>query len=575
MATETAAPGTQVNDTVTIGGLNGYTGTLTWELIGPMTPVSGGSCAGINWSAAPSTPVGQGTVAITTDGSVVTGPANVGVVGCYAWADSFSGTFPGSSAITAGAANEVVLVEDQAYQPLLSTAAALTPAGSGTNTVADTVTVARSGLGLGLGEGLVVSYSAPLEWTLLGPVAADNDMCTGANWAAAPVAATGTLSVTGDGTYSTPSEALYAAGCYTFTEDLAAASDETAASSQAGTSSETVLVLAPPAIVTRSSTTAQKPHGSVFDTVSVTGTDGGSGELDWSLVGPVTPASAGKCTGVNWNGAPVVTSGAVLVTADGNLATGAANLGGPGCYSWTDNFSGGSFVSETSVGAGADNEVILVETPNFTGPTPVTLTATPSTTTPTAPPMTRPPEPPTTSSTVTPTTSPTTTSAPPMSHQAVIAAASLLVTTTSLASVPVAPTTTTTTPPHKRGRQAAAAKAAAAAVRAAAVRGAAARAAATAAVRAAAPAAGASPSYPAGPSAHKGKNGASPPPGPRGARAPGTFPNGLGLIGTDLGRWSPSGAPWGTIFSGTVGLAFLATCGAGFVLSYRRRRRRV
>jgi uncharacterized repeat protein (TIGR01451 family) len=609
MATETAAPGTQVNDTVTIAGLNGYTGTLTWELIGPMTPVSGGSCAGINWSAAPSTPVEQGTVDITTDGSVVTGPANVGVVGCYAWADSFSGTFPGSSAITAGAADEVVLVEDQAYQPLLSTGAALTPAGSGTNTVADTVIVARSGLGLGQGEGLVVSYGAPLEWTLLGPVSAVNDMCTGANWAAAPVAATGTLSVTGDGTYSTPSEALYAAGCYSFSEDLAAVSDETAASSPAGTSSETVLVLAPPAIVTRSSTTAQKPHGSVFDTVSVTGTDGGAGELDWSLVGPVTAASAGKCTGVNWNGAPVVTSGSVLVTADGNFVTAAANLGGPGCYSWTDNFTGSSFVSETSVGAGADNEVIIVEPPNFTAPTPVTLTATPSTTAPTAPPTTRPPEPTTTSPTVTPTTSATTTSAPPLSHQAVMAAARLLVTTTSLASVPVAPTTTTTGPPHKKGRQAAAAKAAAvraaavraaavraaavraaavraaavraaavraAAVRADAVRAAAVRAAATAAARAAAAAAAAAgPSFPAGPSVHKDKKGASAPSDPRGARAPGTLPNGLGLIATDLGRWSPSGVPWGTIFSGTVGVAFLATCGAGLVLSYRRRRRRV
>jgi hypothetical protein len=583
VATATAPPGAQVSDTVTIGGLNGYTGTLSWELIGPMTSVSGGSCAGINWSAAPSTPVGQGTVDITTDGPVVTGPANVAIMGCYAWADSFSGTFPGSSAITAGAANEVVLVENQAYQPLLSTTAALEPAGAGANTVSDTVTVARSGLGLGQGEGLGVSYDAPLEWALLGPVAPLNDQCAGANWTAAPVAATGTLSVTGDGTYSTPSQELYAAGCYSFSEDLAAASDETAASSQAGTSPETVLVLAPPEIVTRSSSTTQKPHGSVFDTVSVTGTDGASGELDWSLLGPVTPASAGNCTGADWTGAPVVASGVVLVTADGSLATGPVSLGGTGCYSWTDAFTGGSFVRGTSVGAGADNEVISVETSNFTSPTPVTVTTTPPTTT--APPTARAPEPTTTSLPVTPTTSPTTTTVPPMSHQAVMAAVRRLVTTTSLPPAPVAPTTTTTRPPHKKGRQtpadvaraaAAAAAARAAAVRAALARVAVARAVAAAAVRAAAAAAAvaAGQLYPAGPSAHKGRNGASAPPGPSVARAPGTLPNGLGLIGTDLGRWSPSGAPWGTIFSGTVGLAFLATCGAGLVLAHRRRRRR-
>ncbi len=235
VATANAAPGTQVSDEVTISGLKGYTGTLTWELIGPMTPVGGGSCTGVNWSAAPATPVGQGTVDITSDGTVATGPASVAAVGCYAWVDSFSGTFPGSSAITAGAANEVVLVQYQAYQPLLSTAAALSPTGAGANSVSDTVTVARSGLGQGQGEGLAVSYSAPLEWTLLGPAAPVGGQCSGVNWTGALVAATGTMSVTGNGGYSTPSEQLFAAGCYTFSEELQAASDETAASSEPGT----------------------------------------------------------------------------------------------------------------------------------------------------------------------------------------------------------------------------------------------------------------------------------------------------------------------------------------------------
>ena len=426
LAPSTAPSYSQISDTVTISGLNGYTGTLTWQLIGPMAPASGGSCAGINWANAPSPPVGQGTLNVTSDGSVVTGPVSIGGIGCYAWADSFSGTFPGSSAITAGAANEVVLAQDPLYPPSLSTTAALTPAGPGTNTVADTVIVA--GPGLGQGQGVSVSYGTALEWTLFGPVAPVNNLCNGVNWTAAPVAATGTLAVTGDGAYSTPSEDLYAAGCYSFADELEAASHATGASSQAGTSSETVLVLAPPAIATHSSSTTQKPHGSVFDTVSVTGTDGGSGQLDWSLVGPVNPVDAGKCAGVNWTGAPVVASGAILVTAEGTLTTAAASLGGTGCYSWTDDFTGSSFVGGTSVGAGADNEVIVVETSNIPSPTPVTTT----TTTPSPPPATRAPEPTTTSSTVTPTTSPATTSAPPMSHQAVIAASRLLVTTTSV-----------------------------------------------------------------------------------------------------------------------------------------------
>jgi hypothetical protein len=592
VATATAGPGTQVSDSVTITGLNGYTGTLTWELIGPMTPVAGGNCAGINWSGAPSPPVGQGTVDITSDGSVVTGPGKRRGRGVLRLGRQFFGDVPRQHAITAGAADEVVLVEYQSYQPLLSTAAALTPSGSGTNTVADTVTVARSGLGLGQGEGLTVSYSTTLEWALLGPVAPAGDLCAGANWTAATVAATGTLSVTGNGAYSTPSEQLSAAGCYSFTEELEAASDEAAASSQAGTSPETVLLLQPPAIVTNSSSTAQKPHGSVFDNVSVTGTDGSPGELDWSLVGPVTPASGGKCTGVDWTGAPVVASGAVLVTADGNLATGPASLGGAGCYSWTDAFIGDAFVGATSVGAGADNEVILVGTSDITPPTVVTTT--PSTTTPTSPPPPRAPEPTTTSSTVTPTTSPTTTSSPTLSHQAVIAPSRQPVTTTSTSQVPVAPTTTTSTPSQGKARQAAAARAAAtasaaraavarasaaraavarAAVARAATRAAAARAAAAAKAATVAKAAAAAKAAARAAAAGKGKNGAPASHGPSGARADSTVPNGLGLIGTDLGRWSPGGPPWGTILSGTVAFAFVAMCGAGFILARRRRRR--
>ncbi|MGD0811862.1 MAG: hypothetical protein ABSA91_19455, partial [Acidimicrobiales bacterium] len=306
-------------------------------------------------------------------------------------------------------------------------------------------------------------------------------------------------------------------------------------------------------------------------------TNGNPGELDWSLVGPVAPAAGGTCVDLHWTGAPVVASGVLAVTADGNLTTGPASLAGPGCYSWADIFTGNAFVAATSVGAGADNEVVVVETSSTPSSPPTTNT--PPTTAPTGPPPTRAPSPTTASSRATSTTSFTTTSAPTMSHQRVMAKARFLVTTTSLPPVPVAPTTAGPTLEKLRqatalaarpARVAAAAAAAAAAASSAAARATAARVATEVAVAAST---ATRPSNAAGAATHKGNAAAAVSRAPRGTRAGGTFPDGLGLIGTDLGHWSPSAPPWGIILSGTIALAFLAICGAGFARSHRRRRR--
>jgi hypothetical protein len=167
-----------------------------------------------------------------------------------------------------------------------------------------------------------------------------------------------------------------------------------------------------------------------------------------------------------------------------------------------------------------------------------------------------------------------------MSHQRVMAKARFLVTTTSLPPVPVAPTTAGPTLEKLRqatalaarpARVAAAAAAAAAAASSAAARARAARVATEVAVAAST---ATRPSNAAGAATHKGNAAAAAVSrAPRGTRAGGTFPDGLGLIGTDLGRWSPSAPPWGIILSGTIALAFLAICGAGFARSHRRRRR--
>jgi len=124
----------------------------------------------------------------------------------------------------------------------MTTHAVVTTAANGTQSVVDDVTVTGSGLGT---PGNPVT-STTLTWTLFGPAAAVDGSCASVDWAAQSVRATGTITVTADGTYTTPATALSVAGCYTFDEELAATANALATSTSPGVAVETVYV-APPA----------------------------------------------------------------------------------------------------------------------------------------------------------------------------------------------------------------------------------------------------------------------------------------------------------------------------------------
>jgi uncharacterized repeat protein (TIGR01451 family) len=348
-----AYPYASASDSVTISGIGAYTGSLAWTLVGPVTPAPDGTCNGLSWTGAAT--VGSGTTAISADGTVTTGPETVVALGCYSWTDALTGTFPGSTTVNAGAANEVVLV--QPHQPTLTTTAVVTSGSGGTKSVLDDITLSGSGIGSS-GAG---PQSAVLGWTLAGPVTPISNACSSANWLGAATVAAGTITVTGDGPYSTPSDGLTTAGCYSYSESLAPTADSTGAGSADGVSNETVLLLPPPTITTTASSTQAHPYVSLSDSVAVTGTFGQSGTLDWSMVGPVTPASDGTCNGVSWSGAPTVDSGTSAVTSDGSLTTGPSVVKTVGCYSFADTFSGADFVGQAAVPAGAANEVMLVQ----------------------------------------------------------------------------------------------------------------------------------------------------------------------------------------------------------------------
>ncbi|MEO7016073.1 MAG: hypothetical protein ABI067_05965 [Leifsonia sp.] len=227
-------PNVDLSDAVTVSGTGGQAGTIAWSLVGPVAPVSG-SCDTVTWTGAAT--LATGSTAVTGDSTVTTGPVTPTAAGCYSWTDSLSSTTPGGfpSPVTAaaGASHETALVS--LYQPTIVTTATTTVSGHQT-TFTDHVTVSGSGIGLGGGS----PASSDLTWTLVGPVAAVNGKCTSVNWAGATQQATGTISVSSDGTYATSGTQISAAGCYTFFESLAATTDSEAATTLPGDPAETV-----------------------------------------------------------------------------------------------------------------------------------------------------------------------------------------------------------------------------------------------------------------------------------------------------------------------------------------------
>jgi uncharacterized repeat protein (TIGR01451 family) len=87
------------------------------------------------------------------------------------------------------------------------------------------------------------------------------------------------------------------------------------------------------------------------DDVTISGTEGLEGTLDWTLFGPVGVGASGTCDDADWAGASVFDAGSVPVAGDGIVTTTpAAAPSTAGCYSYSDVLSspyyGGDVVSD-------------------------------------------------------------------------------------------------------------------------------------------------------------------------------------------------------------------------------------
>jgi hypothetical protein len=348
-------PGGQVSDAVSISGLGDQDVTLTWTLYGPVAPVNGqcpaqGDAA---WNGAQA--FDTGTVPVSGDGSVPTGPAKAFTdTGCYTFVDSLPATADTAAVTTPrGVPDETVQVQSKGT-PAVQTVASVNQAEVG-DSVSDGVEI--SGLG---------SQADPVivTWTLLGPVAAVNGACDAVDWSNAPTWDTGTFTVSGDGTFNTgDAKALAQTGCYTFVESVPATGSTTPVTTAAGVPDETVLVgPATPAIATTASVSSGKPGLKVSDSIVLSGTKGAHPQIDWALLGPIDAVS-GACPSDSsaYPATAIADSGTIPADGgDGTYTTPETTLDAKGCYSYVETVHATTTSVEVQSAAGIAAETVLV-----------------------------------------------------------------------------------------------------------------------------------------------------------------------------------------------------------------------
>jgi hypothetical protein len=336
-------PGLTVHDTVTITGPVPAGTIYTWRLYGPIAAVAG-SCAGLDWSAAPL--LTSGTETLTGPGVVTTDDVTLAAVGCY----SYGGTLPATTGTTTsvqdpGVPAETVLVS--ANSPTVVTTAS-DASGLPGDVFTDSIAITGTG-----------GASTTYQWTLNGPVAAVSGSCAAVDWTGAPVVDSGPLAITGDGTYTTPDRTVSDVGCYSYSGQLAATATTDAVALAAGDPAETFLIAAFAPTVQTTASGPANPGGNASDSVVVSGTGGVATSYDWTLITAPTPVS-GTCDAVDWSTATEVTNGTLPIAGDNTYTTPDVPITAAGCYTYTGVLAATATSAAVTLAAGDPAETFLV-----------------------------------------------------------------------------------------------------------------------------------------------------------------------------------------------------------------------
>ncbi len=316
----TVTVGGSISDTATLsGGVGpaGPTGTITFNVYGP------------NDATCSNAPAFVAIVSVTSgNGTYASGPFVSTAAGTYRFIAAYSGDVNNAAVTTlCNDPNESVVV-NTATPALVTTASTSVPVGG---TISDTATLSGG-----------VGPTGTITFDLFGP---NNATCTGT------AIFTSTVTVTGNGNYTSASFTTAAPGTYSFEASYSGDTNNAPiALTACGAAGENVTVTkGTPAIVTTASASVPA-GGAVSDTATLSGGTAPTGTITFTLFGP----NNATCTGT-----PIFTS-VKTVTGDGNYTSDAFTTAAAGTYEFEASYSGDANNVAVVSGCGAANESVVV-----------------------------------------------------------------------------------------------------------------------------------------------------------------------------------------------------------------------
>ncbi len=310
------APGGSVTDDVFVEGTGGESVTVQVALYGPSPAADAVSCD--------AAPVATQTFTANGDGTYTTEPVSLATPGYYTYRESLPASdFTRPAETACGEATETTVVRGSPRITTRISAQSTTPA----DTVTDNAVI--TGLG---------ALKADVKVELWGPYPSPERItCTGTPFAVS------TLTVKGDGTYTTEPVKLGGAGYYTYREAIVGSAAYDGVQTECGEAAETTIAKAVPKVTTVVSDALVKPGSKLFDRVRVTGL-GVKTEVDVKveLYGPFAAKSEISCKGT-----PLDTS-ILKVDGDGTFRSDSTTVTSSGWYTYREIIEDAPIVSGTT-----------------------------------------------------------------------------------------------------------------------------------------------------------------------------------------------------------------------------------
>jgi len=317
------------HDRVTIGGASpGWRATVAVRAYGPFGSQNEIRCDG--------KPAWEGSFTTNGSGTYTTPAATLRAVGWYTYVLVIPGDAANAGVTTpCGVPSESFRVETQPKVTTVVSSPRVEPG----STITDTIEV--SGL---------AGASAVVQASLYGPFARrDAIVCTGTPfW-------TGSVQVTGDGTYVTAPVRLETPGYYGYRESIAAAGFVRATETACGEVAETTVVPAAPVVTTRVSAQRTAPGSTITDTVVVSGLGALHATVVAELFGPFPSREAIRCTG------KPVWRGTLAATGDGTYRTAPFRIESAGYYTYRESIAGSPDTAAVATECGETAETTVAQ----------------------------------------------------------------------------------------------------------------------------------------------------------------------------------------------------------------------